>query len=63
MPNKKKLDFDVKRYLVAEVLYPGHMVPLHVGECHHDAATKQESNISANTGRLALDSLTFDFCS
>ena len=33
MPNKKKLDFDVKRYLVAEVLYPDHVVPLHVGEC------------------------------
>ena len=32
MPNKKKLDFDVKRYLVAEVLYPDHVVPLHVGE-------------------------------
>ena len=30
--NKKKLDFDVKRYLVAEVLYPDHVVPLHVGE-------------------------------
>ena len=34
MPNKKKLDFDVKRYLVAEVLYPDHVVPLHVGECN-----------------------------
>ena len=33
MPNKNKLDFDVKRYLVAEVLYPDHVVPLHVGEC------------------------------
>ena len=33
MLNKKKLDFDVKRYLVAEVLYPDHVVPLHVGEC------------------------------
>ena len=32
MPNKKKLDFDVKRYLVAEVLYPDHVVPLHVGD-------------------------------
>ena len=32
MPNKKKLDFDVKRYLVAEVLYPDHVVPLHVAE-------------------------------
>ena len=52
MLNKKKLDFDVKRYLVAdklqaverctivpllgvwvaEVLYPDHVVPLHVGE-------------------------------
>ena len=29
----KKLDFDVKRYLVAEVLYPDHVVPLHMGEC------------------------------
>ena len=35
MPNKKKLDFDVKRYLVAEVLYPDHVVPLHVGECKY----------------------------
>ena len=32
MPKKKKLDFDVKRYPVAEVLYPDHVVPLHVGE-------------------------------
>ena len=32
MPNKKKLDFDVKTYLVAEVPYPDHVVPLHVGE-------------------------------
>ena len=33
MLNKKKLDFDVKRSMGAEVLYPDHVVPLHVGEC------------------------------
>ena len=32
MPNKKKLDFDVKMYLVAEVLYLDNVVPLHMGE-------------------------------
>ena len=48
MLNKKKLDFDVKRYLVAEVLYPDHVVPLHMGEWG-DSCTRTPSILPQST--------------